>query len=45
MDKTDKPNEKDREEQEDFWLTLEPFPSPTPINLRYPHRMRNRAAA
>lgn len=28
MDKTEKPNEKDREEQEDFWLTLEPLPDP-----------------
>ena len=28
MDKTEKPNEKDREEQEDFWLTLEPRPRP-----------------
>lgn len=30
MDKTDKSNEKDREEQEDFWLTLEPLPVPAP---------------
>lgn len=28
MDKTNTPNEKDREEQEDFWLTLEPLPVP-----------------
>ena len=28
MDKTEKNNEKDREEQEDFWLTLEPLPIP-----------------
>ena len=28
MDKTENPNEKDREEQEDFWLTLEPLPAP-----------------
>ena len=30
MDKTNTPNEKDREEQEDFWLTLEPLPAPDP---------------
>ena len=30
MDKTENPNEKDREEQEDFWLTLEPLPAPDP---------------
>lgn len=30
MDKTNTPNEKDREEQEDFWLTLEPLPVPNP---------------
>ena len=30
MDKTEDPNEKDREEQEDFWLTLEPLPAPVP---------------
>ena len=28
MDKAENPNEKDREEQEDFWLTLEPLPAP-----------------
>ena len=28
MDKTENPNKKDREEQEDFWLTLEPLPVP-----------------
>ena len=28
MDKTENPKEKDREEQEDFWLTLEPLPTP-----------------
>lgn len=28
MDKTNTPNEKDREEQEDFCLTLEPLPDP-----------------
>lgn len=28
MDKAENPNEKDREEQEDFWLTLEPLPDP-----------------
>lgn len=30
MDKTNTPNEKDREEQEDFWLTLEPLSTPDP---------------
>ncbi len=30
MDKAENPNEKDREEQEDFWLTLEPLPVPDP---------------
>ena len=25
MDQTENPNKKDREEQEDFWLTLEPL--------------------
>lgn len=28
MAKTENPNEKDHEEQEDFWLTLEPLPVP-----------------
>lgn len=28
MDKAEKNKEKDREEQEDFWLTLEPLPEP-----------------
>ena len=28
MDQTENPNKKDREEQEDFWLTLEPLPVP-----------------
>lgn len=37
MDKTDKPNEKDREEQEDFWLTLEPLPAPDPEKSSAPH--------
>lgn len=32
MDQTENPNEKDREEQEDFWLTLEPLPAPDPEN-------------
>ena len=45
MDKAENPNEKDREEQEDFWLTLEPLPAPTPTNLRCPHRMRSNGAA
>ena len=30
MDKAENPNKKDREEQEDFWLTLEPLPAPDP---------------
>ena len=30
MDQTENPNKKDREEQEDFWLTLEPLPAPAP---------------
>ena len=30
MDKAENPNEKDREGQEDFWLTLEPRPAPDP---------------
>lgn len=30
MDKTEKPNENDREKDEDFWLTLEPLPVPDP---------------
>lgn len=30
MDQTENPNKKDREEQEDFWLTLEPLPVPDP---------------
>ena len=30
MDQTENPNKKDREEQEDFWLTLEPLPEPAP---------------
>ena len=28
MDQTENPNKKDREEQEDFWLTLGPLPDP-----------------
>ena len=30
MDQTNTPNEKDREKDEDFWLTLEPLPAPDP---------------
>lgn len=30
MDKAENPNEKDREKDEDFWLTLEPLPAPDP---------------
>ena len=37
MDKTDKPNEKGREEQEAFWLTLEPLPVPDPEMPSAPH--------
>lgn len=37
MDKKDNPNEKDREEQEDFWLTLEPLPAPDPEKPSAPH--------
>ena len=37
MDKTNTPNEKDREEQEDFWLTLEPLPVPDPEKPSAPH--------
>ncbi len=37
MDQTEKNNEKDREKQEDFWLTLEPFPAPDPEKPSAPH--------
>ena len=37
MDKAENPNEKDREEQEDFWLTLEPLPAPHPAKPPAPH--------
>ena len=37
MDKTNTPNEKDREEQEDFWLTLEPLLAPDPEKSPAPH--------
>ena len=37
MDKTENPNKKDREEQEDFWLTLEPLPVPDPEKPSAPH--------
>lgn len=30
MGQTENPNKKDREKQEDFWLTLEPLPTPDP---------------
>ena len=36
MDKTENPNKKDREEQEDFWLTLEPL-APDPEKPSAPH--------
>lgn len=35
--KQKKNNEKDREEQEDFWLTLEPLPAPDKSPLPAPH--------
>lgn len=35
--KTENPNKKDREEQEDFWLTLEPLPAPAPEKPSAPH--------
>lgn len=31
------PMKKDREEQEDFWLTLEPLPAPDPEKPSAPH--------
>ena len=37
MAKTENPNEKGREEQEDFWLTLEPLPAPDPEKPSAPH--------
>ena len=37
MDQTENPNKKDREEQEDFWLTLEPLPAPAPEKPSAPH--------
>ena len=37
MDQTENPNKKDREEQEDFWLTLEPLPAPDKSPLPAPH--------
>ena len=37
MAKTENPNKKDREEQEDFWLTLEPLPAPAPVKPPAPH--------
>ena len=39
MEKTENPNKKDREEQEDFWLTLEPLPAPEnpPAKPSAPH--------
>lgn len=37
MDQTENPNEKDRKEQEDFWLTLEPLPTPDPEKSPAPH--------
>lgn len=30
MGQTENPNKKDHAEQEDFWLTLEPLPTPDP---------------
>lgn len=37
MDQTENPNKKDREEQEDFWLTLEPLPAQDPEKPSAPH--------
>ena len=37
MDKIEKPHEKDREEQEDFWLTLERLPEPDSTPPPAPH--------
>ena len=37
MDQTENPNEKDREKQEDFWLTLESLPAPDPEKPSAPH--------
>ena len=37
MDQTENPNKKDREEQEDFWLTLEPHTAPAPEKAYPPH--------
>ena len=37
MDQTENPNKKDREEQEDFWLTLELLPAPAPEKPSAPH--------
>ena len=37
MGQTDNPNKKDREKQEDFWLTLEPLPVPDPEKSPAPH--------
>lgn len=37
MDQTENPNKKYREEQEDFWLTLEPLPAPDPEKPPAPH--------
>ena len=37
MDKAEYPIEIDREEQEDFWLTLEPLPVPDPEKPPAPH--------
>ena len=37
MDKINTPNEKDREEQEDFWLTLEHLPVSDPEKPSAPH--------
>ena len=37
MAKTENPNEKDREEQEDFWLPLDPLPAPAPEEPSAPH--------
>ena len=37
MDQTENPKEKDREKDEDFWLTLEPLPAPDSEKPSAPH--------
>ena len=37
MDKAEKTKEKNREKDEDFWLTLDPLPAPDPEKPSAPH--------